>query len=45
MTAEEFNDTFSFSQFLPGANIINFSVVFGTRFGGAAGRRRGVRSA
>ena len=37
MTAEEFNETFSFSQFLPGANMINFSVVFGTRFGGAAG--------
>jgi len=37
MNAEEFNETFSFSQFLPGANMINFSVVFGTRFGGAAG--------
>ena len=37
MTAEEFNEAFSFSQFLPGANMINFSVVFGTRFGGAAG--------
>lgn len=37
MTAEEFNEAFSFSQFLPGANMINFSVVFGTRFGGAGG--------
>jgi chromate transporter len=37
MTAEEFNETFSLSQFLPGPNLINFSVVFGSRFGGAAG--------
>jgi chromate transporter len=37
MTAEEFNEVFSLSQFLPGPNVINFSVVFGQRFGGAAG--------
>jgi chromate transporter len=37
MTADEFNETFSLSQFLPGPNIVNFSVVFGSRFGGAAG--------
>jgi chromate transporter len=37
MTAEEFNEAFSLSQFLPGPNTVNFSVVFGTRFGGAAG--------
>jgi chromate transporter len=37
MTAEEFNETFSLSQFLPGPNLINFCVVFGSRFGGAAG--------
>src|SRR6478609_1184031 len=37
MTAEEFNETFALSQFLPGPNTINFSVVFGSRFGGAAG--------
>lgn len=37
MTAEEFNEAFALSQFLPGPNIVNFSVVFGTRFGGAAG--------
>lgn len=37
MTAEEFNEAFSLSQFLPGPNIVNFSVVFGARFGGAAG--------
>ena len=37
MTADEFNEAFSLSQFLPGPNIVNFSVVFGSRFGGAAG--------
>ena len=37
MTAEEFNEAFSLSQFLPGPNVINFSVVFGQRFGGAPG--------
>ncbi len=37
MTPEEFNETFALSQFLPGPNTVNFSVVFGTRFGGAAG--------
>jgi chromate transporter len=37
MSAEEFNQAFSLSQFLPGPNVVNFSVVFGSRFGGAAG--------
>jgi chromate transporter len=37
MTTEEFNEAFALSQFLPGPNVINFSVVFGSRFGGAAG--------
>jgi chromate transporter len=37
MTTEEFNETFALSQFLPGPNVINFSVVFGSRFGGTAG--------
>lgn len=37
MTAEEFNEAFSLSQFLPGPNVVNFSVVFGSRFGGARG--------
>jgi chromate transporter len=37
MTAEEFNEAFSLSQFLPGPNVVNFSVVFGQRFGGAPG--------
>jgi chromate transporter len=37
MAAEEFNEAFALSQFLPGPNVVNFSVVFGSRFGGAAG--------
>lgn len=37
MTAEEFNEAFSLCQFLPGPNIVNFSIVFGSRMGGAAG--------
>jgi chromate transporter len=37
MTTAEFNEVFALSQFLPGPNLINFSVVFGSRFGGAAG--------
>ena len=37
MTAEEFNETFALCHFLPGPNIVNLSVVFGSRFRGAAG--------
>ena len=37
MSTEEFNEAFALSQFLPGPNVINFSVVFGSRFGGPAG--------
>lgn len=37
MTAEEFNEAFALAQFLPGPNVVNFSVVFGTRFAGAPG--------
>ncbi|MBS0245627.1 MAG: chromate transporter [Proteobacteria bacterium] len=37
MTAEEFNEDFALSQFLPGPNVVNFSVVFGARIAGAAG--------
>lgn len=37
MTPDEFNEAFSLSQFLPGPNVVNFSVVFGSRIGGAAG--------
>src|SRR5690349_19518579 len=37
MTAEEFNETFALCHFLPGPNIVNLSVVFGSRFGGILG--------
>lgn len=37
LTAEGFNEVFSLSQFLPGPNIVNFSVVIGARFRGALG--------
>jgi chromate transporter len=37
MTAEEFNETFALSHFLPGPNIVNLSVVFGSRFRGVPG--------
>ena len=37
MTTEEFNEAFALAQFLPGPNTLNFAVVFGQRFGGAAG--------
>ena len=37
MTAQEFNESFALSQFLPGPNVVNFSVVFGARFAGVAG--------
>jgi len=37
LTPEQFNENFSFSQMLPGPNIVNFSVIFGSRLRGAAG--------
>ena len=37
MTADEFNETFALCHFLPGPNIVNLSVVFGARVGGAPG--------
>jgi chromate transporter len=37
MTAEEFNETFALCNFLPGPNIVNLSLVFGSRFRGLAG--------
>jgi len=37
MTAQEFNEAFALAQFLPGPNVVNFSVVFGARFGGVPG--------
>jgi chromate transporter len=37
LTAEQFNETYALCSFLPGGNILNFSVVFGARFGGVRG--------
>jgi chromate transporter len=37
MTAEEFNETFALCHFLPGPNIVNLSMVFGSRFRGIPG--------
>lgn len=37
MTPEEFNAAYSLCNFLPGPNIVNFSVVFGSRIAGARG--------
>jgi chromate transporter len=37
LTAEEFNETYSLAQFLPGPNVVNMSVVLGSRMRGAAG--------
>ena len=37
MTAEEFNDAYALCQFLPGPNIVNLTVVFGSRMRGPTG--------
>jgi chromate transporter len=37
MTAEEFNDAYALCNFLPGPNVVNFSVVFGSRIAGIPG--------
>lgn len=37
LTSEQFNETYALCSFLPGGNILNFSVVFGARFGGVRG--------
>jgi chromate transporter len=37
MTAEEFNEAYALCNFLPGPNIVNFSVVFGRQVGGTLG--------
>jgi chromate transporter len=37
MTAEQFNETFALCHFLPGPNVVNLSVVFGSRFRGFRG--------
>src|SRR5579872_2202022 len=37
LTAEQFNEAYALCAFLPGPNIVNFSVVFGSRFRGPLG--------
>lgn len=37
MTGQEFNEAFALAHFLPGPNIVNFSVVFGSRLCGPVG--------
>jgi chromate transporter len=37
MSAEEFNEAYALCNFLPGPNIVNFSVVFGRQVGGIVG--------
>jgi chromate transporter len=37
LTAEQFNETYAVCSFLPGGNILNFSVILGARFRGARG--------
>jgi chromate transporter len=37
MTADEFNETYALCHFLPGPNVVNLSVVFGSRFRGILG--------
>ena len=37
MTADKFNETYALCHFLPGPNVVNLSVVFGSRFRGIPG--------
>src|ERR1700691_4934023 len=37
LTAEQFNEAYALCAFLPGPNIVNFSVIFGSRFRGPLG--------
>jgi len=37
MTQQEFNEVFAFCQLLPGPNVVNFTVVFGSRSRGRIG--------
>src|SRR5271154_600484 len=37
LTPEQFNETYALCAFLPGPNIVNFSVIFGSRFRGPLG--------
>ena len=42
MTADEFNELFALCQFLPGPNIVNFSLIYGSRIRGPAGAAAAV---
>src|SRR5271168_5573404 len=37
LTPEQFNETYAVCAFLPGGNILNFAVIFGSRFRGPLG--------
>src|ERR1700728_3623396 len=37
LTAEQFNEDYALCAFLPGPNIVNFSVIFGSRVRGPLG--------
>src|SRR6202044_3013624 len=37
LTPEQFNEAYALCSFLPGGNILNFSVILGARFRGAWG--------
>ena len=37
LTAEQFNEAYAVCVMLPGANIVNFSIIFGSRMRGALG--------
>ncbi len=37
LTPEQFNEAYALCAFLPGGNILNFSIIFGSRIRGAAG--------
>src|SRR5258708_2968845 len=37
MTPDQFNETYALCHFLPGPNVVNLSVVFGSRFRGVPG--------
>src|ERR1700740_2196109 len=45
MTPEQFNETYALCSFLPGPNIVNFSVVFGSRFRAPTARLAGAGGA
>src|SRR3954471_17694319 len=42
LTADEFNEAYALCNFLPGPNIVNFSVVFGRQIAGTVGAPGGA---